>query len=191
MDQSSYTGIHHTAFATADIDKTIAYWRDFLGFGMILGLHLKQGRQYAFSVSAQMMVVFFEWEGVEKLPRKRHGEPVKGPFGFDHLAIGLKSLAYLHNIQDRMVAADFPVTDVMDHGYLYSIYTFDPNGIPLEFTSLNPKVDLMASPVFKDYSPTSLAAQGPDPVANKWPLPDEDDETRLTITGEEAKYFPS
>lgn len=191
MDQSIYTGIHHTAFATADIDKTIAYWRDFLEFKMVLGLHMKQGRQYAFAISRQMMIVFFEWKGVEPLPHKRHGEPVTGPFGFDHLAIGLTSLQHLHDLQDRMVAADFPVTDVMDHGYLHSIYTFDPNGIPLEFTSLNPEIDLMAAPVFKDHSPTTLASQGPDPIPGTWPQPDEDDESRLTITGEEAKYFQS
>lgn len=191
MDHPGCTGIHHTAFATADIDKTIAYWRDFLGFKMILGLHLKQGRQYAFSVCGQMMIVFFEWDGVEPLQRKRHGEPVKGPFGFDHLAIGMKSLDDLYDLQDRMVAADLPVSDVMDHGYLLSIYTFDPNGIPLEFTSPNPKIDLMAAPVLKDHSPTPLASRGSEPVANAWPLPDEEDDTRLTITGEEAEFFSS
>lgn len=192
MNRFNFSGLHHAAFATSDMEKTIAYWRDLLGFKIVLGMGNESEKQYAFQISKQMLLFFFEWSEVESVKPKRHGEPVPGPFIFDHLALSLESRSDLERLQDQLVCASFPVTDIIDHGFLNSIYTFDPNGIPLEFSCLVDEVDLDESPVFVDRYPGESIKAGLKPDYSRWPeCSEDDDEDRLVIEGKEKKYFSS
>jgi hypothetical protein len=56
---------------------------------------------------------------------------------------------------------------VIDHGFIHSIYTYDPNGIALEF-SVDVK-DIRRNPVFVDREPSNLASEGPEPQPDRWP----------------------
>ena len=193
MGRYQFSGIHHAAFATADMDKTIRYWRDLLGFKIVLGLGTGKEKQYAFQIAKQMLVFFFEWPDVEKLKPKRHGAAVKGPFVFDHLALNMKGLDDLKMLQDQLVCAELPVSDIIDHGFLNAIYTFDPNGIPLEFNAVIKSIDLDSRPVFVDQTPSSLIKEGLEPCEHKWPLCEEEIEDeewpRIIIPGQEKKHF--
>jgi len=84
-----FTGVNHLALVTGDMDATVRFWRDLLGMRLVAGLGRPGYRHYFFEVSAHDMVAFFEWPGVDKLPEKDHGVPVRGPYGFDHVAIEL------------------------------------------------------------------------------------------------------
>ncbi len=189
MNQFNYSGLHHVAYATSDMDMTIEYWRDLLGFKMVLSMGDTLEKQYAFSISDQMLIFFFEWKDVKPVLPKRHGQPVKGPFIFDHMAIHMESLKDLELLQDQLVGADMPVTDIIDHGFLYSIYTYDPNGIPLEFTTLQSRTNLFHSPMLKDTTPSKIAEEGSEPIPGKWPPPDEDDDLRIVIPGYGQEHF--
>ncbi|MEW5910310.1 MAG: VOC family protein, partial [Thermodesulfobacteriota bacterium] len=50
------------------------------------------------------------------------------------------------------------------HGFIHSIYTFDPNHIPIEFSAPVPGVDPRSNPKMKDRHPSQTALEGPDPV---------------------------
>lgn len=191
MKPFTFSGISHAAFATGNMDMTVEYWRDLLGFKLILGLHNEMGRQYAFQISPQMMVFFFEWENVEAVKPKRHGEPVEGPFVFDHLAIQVCGFEDLEVLQNQFISAGFAVSDIIDHGFLNSIYTFDPNGIPLEFTCPVSSVDLDKTPLFIDDEPAETLKTGLLPVDDKWPDPemDDEDDIKVIIEGREKRYF--
>jgi catechol 2,3-dioxygenase-like lactoylglutathione lyase family enzyme len=162
-----YAGINHIALATADMTKTVRFYRDLLGFRLAAATGEPGFRHYFFDIDGQNGLGFFEWPDVEEPPRKPHGTPVVGPFGFDHLAFGVKSSEDLWLVKDKLEAAGFEVSDAVDHGICHSVYTFDPNGIAIEFA-----VRVMGRPVkvaVTDKSPLAVALEGPDAQPAKWP----------------------
>jgi catechol 2,3-dioxygenase-like lactoylglutathione lyase family enzyme len=167
-----FTGINHLAMATGDMDATIRYWRDLLGMRLVAGLGHPGYRHYFFEIAANDMIAFFEWPGVEPGPDKDHGAPVRGPFTFDHISFGLECEEDLWTLRDRLDAAGFWVSEVVDHGFIHSLYSFDPNNIAVEFSVPVPGVDLRAQPVMADSQPTACAEQGAEPVPGAWPAPE-------------------
>ena len=167
----NYTGINHLAMATGDIDATIAFWRDLLGMRLVAGLGKPGNRHYFFEISRHDMIAFFEWPDVEPLPEKDHGVPVRGPFAFDHISLEVARPEDLWQLKNRLEAAAQWVSEVIDHGFIHSIYTFDPNQIPIEFSWPTQKVDLRANPCMADKAPSRLAREGADPQPRRWPKP--------------------
>jgi len=164
-----YTGINHLAMVTGDMDATIRFWRDLLGMRLVAGLGSKGYRHYFFEISERDMIAFFEWPAAEAVAEKDHGVPVRGPIAFDHISFGVAGEDDLWELKDRLEAAEFWVSEVIDHGFIHSIYAFDPNGIPIEFSSTVDGVDLRRRPQMRDRSPTSNALEGPEPRPGCWP----------------------
>jgi len=164
-----YTGINHLAMATKDIDMTIRFWRDLLHMRLVAGLGRPGYRHYFFEISEKDMIAFFEWNGVEKIPEKDHGVPVKGPFVFDHISFGVETDEDLWKIKERLEAAGNWVSELIDHGFIHSIYAFDPNNIPIEFSAPVPRIDVRKNPKMKDIHPSSLALEGSEPQTGRWP----------------------
>ncbi|RQD61818.1 VOC family protein [Desulfonatronovibrio magnus] len=164
-------GINHIALVTSNMDQTILFWRDLIGLRLIAGLGKPGYRQYFFEAGHLNMLLFFEWNQVEPIPEKDHGVPVKGPFAFDHLALEVEQKDDLWEIYDRLSAAEIWVSEVMDHGFIYSVYSFDPNNIAIEFSWTIPDsdLDLHQNPKMLDLKPTYRAMQGPQPVNNAFP----------------------
>ena len=166
-----YTGIHHLAMATGDMDATIRFWRDLLGMRLVAGLGRPGYRHYFFEISAHDLIAFFEWPGVDKGVLKDHGVPVKGPFMFDHVSFEVSSGDDLWEVKDRLEASNFWVSEVIDHGFIHSIYTFDPNNIAIEFSAPVPEVDIRSHPLNKDSHPTDIAREGSEPRPEMWLVP--------------------
>ncbi len=185
-----FSGINHVAFATGDMDSTVQYWRDLLGMRLVAGHGDSSRRQYFFQISNTEFVSFFEWPGVTRVPFKRHGDPIKGPFVFDHLSIGMASDEDLWDMADRLISAGFSCSNMMDHGFIHSIYTYDPNGIPLEFSAFVPGTDIVKHPVLADSARGEAALQGTEPV-NFWPLPDSPflDDEKIILPGDGSDIF--
>ena len=178
-----YTGINHLAMVTGRMDDTIAFWRDLLGMRLVAGLGHPGYRHYFFSISPMDMLAFFEWPGADPLDEKDHGAPVRGKVGFDHLSIGVEDEDALWEVKDRLEAAGQWVSEVVDHGFIHSIYAFDPNGIAIEFSAPVPGVDLRATPAMADSDPSPLAREGAEPVPGRWPAV-----SRPTPVAERAVY---
>ncbi len=166
-----YTGINHLAMATRDMDATIRFWRDLLRLRLVAGLGRPGYRHYFLEITDTDMIAFFEWPDVEPVPPKDHGVPVKGPCAFDHVSIGVRDRDDLWEIKDRLEAAGFWVSEVIDHGFIFSIYSFDPNNIPIEFSCPVPGVDIRAFPVMADRHPSAVTREGAEPRDGVWPEP--------------------
>jgi catechol 2,3-dioxygenase-like lactoylglutathione lyase family enzyme len=154
---------------TGDMDRTIRFWRDLLGMRLVAGLGRPGYRHYFFQLSDTDLVAFFEWPEIKAKPEKDHGEPVKGPFIFDHVSFGIETEEELWELKDKLNAADFEVSDVIDHGFIHSIYTFDPNGIPIEFSVTVEGRDIRRHPVIIDSNPSDVTLEGSEPIPDKWP----------------------
>ena len=180
-----YTGINHLVFATPDLVETIRFWRDLLGLRLLLGMGRPGLRHYFFEISGTDMIAFFEWSGVERIPERDHGVPVKGPFGFDHVSLDTPSVDDLWELYDTLDTAGFWVSEIIDHGFIYSLYAFDPNNIPIEFSAPS-EVDIRADPHMLDRDPPPAAREGPDPVSGVWPRVETPtpEEERWTFPGE-------
>ena len=177
-----YTGIHHVALATGDMDRTIRFWRDLLGMRLVAGLGRPGFRQYFFEVSAGDLIAFFEWPGVEPLAERDHGAPQEGRVGFDHVAIGVAERKDLWELKDRLEVAGFWASEVVDHGFIHSLYSFDPNEIPIEFSYSLPGEDPRSAPIQADSAPTEIAREGSESQPGKWPeveRPTPEDERRV------------
>ncbi len=164
-----YTGVNHLAMITADMDATIRFWRDLLGMPLTAGMGRPGSRHYFFKISAHDMIAFFEWDGVEPALEKEHGAPVKGPAIFDHVSFGVESDDDLWELKDKLEAAGFWASELVNHGFIHSLYAFDPNGIPIEFSACTPDVDLSKTPRMTDREPCPCAMEGPLPQPGKWP----------------------
>ena len=166
-----FKGINHLVFATNDMDRTIRFWRDLLGLRLIAGIGDQNYRHYFFELSPHDMIAFFEWQDVTPVEEKDHGVPVAGPFSFDHLSMEVSSDDDLWEIQAKLETAGFWVSEVMDHGFIHSIYAFDPNNIPIEFSAPVAGIDLRKTPAMKDRYPSVAALEGPEPQAGQWSQP--------------------
>ncbi|MFH0729412.1 MAG: VOC family protein [Pseudomonadota bacterium] len=165
----AYNGINHLAMVTGDMDMTIRYWRDLLGMRLVAGLGREGYRHYFFEISSTDLIAFFEWPDAGKIPDKDHGAPVKGPVAFDHVSIGVNEISDLVEISKNLTAAGFWVSEIIDHGFIYSIYSFDPNNIPVEFSYNVPAINIRMTPKMKDKHPSAITLEGPEPQPGKWP----------------------
>ena len=162
-----YTGMHHLAFITKDLEATIRFYRDLLGFPLVAGLGNNSFKHYFFKVTEKDQIAFFAYDIAQPMERKFHGVPTHLPLGFAHLAIGINSKSSLFEMKDRVEAAGFQVMGPVDHGIGWSIYFFDPNGIPLEFVWAN--LELTHLPLVGDEDPPQAALEGSAPQPGHWP----------------------
>lgn len=165
-----YTGINHLALATGDMDATVRFWRDLLGMRLVATLGKPGYRQYFFEVSDRDLIAFFEWPGVEPIPEKDAGRVAGGPFAFDHACFGLDTADRLWELKDKLEAAGIWVSEVVDNGFIHSLFTFDPNGISLEFCYSVEGVDIRAEPRMLDAAPSAVTHEGVEPQHDTWPV---------------------
>jgi catechol 2,3-dioxygenase-like lactoylglutathione lyase family enzyme len=164
-----FNGVNHLAMATGDMDTTIRFWRDLLGMRLVAGVGQPGYRHYFFEISKNDLIAFFEWPGVKPVPEKDHGKPVTGPFVFDHVSFGVEREDDLWEMKDKLSAAGFSVSDVINHGFIHSIYSFDPNGVPIEFSHNVEGIDVRKNPQMGDSEPSAVTREGTEPRFEKWP----------------------
>lgn len=191
MSMAGVIGIHHLALVTGSIDRTVRYWRDLIGLEMRARLGAPGYRQYFFAAGGRTLLSFFEWTGAEPVPEKDHGAPVRGPLIFDHVAFELPGEDELFDLRDRIEAAGFWVSEAMDQGFVHSIYSFDPNGIPVEFSVAVPAADFRKVALFAERNPGEIAAEGPAPRPDRWPQPGRrtPPQERVIYPGAGTEYF--
>ena len=190
---TKFTGFNHLAMATGDLDRTIRFWRDLVGLRLVAGLGKPGGRQYFFEIAPDCLLGFFEWDTVEPVSEKDHGYPFRGPLVFDHLAIGVDGEDDLWELRDKLEAAGFWVSEPIDHGFIHSIYSFDPNGIAIEFSHKSPDLDLHRDPCLVDRQPTPISREGLGPQPGHWPEVAEPTppDQRRTYPGEGLALLPA
>lgn len=192
MTMVRVVGIHHLALVTGSLDLTIRFWRDLVGLELRARFGAPGYRQYFFCAGGRSLLSFFEWTGAQPVPEKDHGVPQRGPVDFDHVALELAGDDDLFALRDRLEAAGFWVSAVMDQGYVRSIYSFDPNGVPVEFSVAVASADLRTTPLFADREPGAAAREGAGPQPGVWPAPEKGTaaQERVVYPGPGKEYFP-
>ena len=63
----------------------------------------------------------------------------------------------------------FWASEVVDHGFVHSLYSFDPNNIPIEFGWSVPDRDPRQAPLLRDRAPSAVAQEGAEAQSGHWP----------------------
>lgn len=134
------TGFHHITMVSGDAPRTVAFYRDLLGLGLVKrtvnfddpgSYHLYFGDATG---APGTLVTFFEWSGA------RRGR--WGVGGVHHLALRVSTPEAQLKWKRRLEDAGVPVTGPYDRGWFDSIYFADPDGQILEIATLGPGYDL-------------------------------------------------
>ena len=132
-DDPRWRGINHLALVTTDMDATVRFYHGVLGARLVATIGTPAFRHYFFEFGTQNTVAFFEYQGVTlETFAKPAGIPDPRAVQFDHLSFNLPDEDALLALRARLKANGSEVTDVVDHGFIRSIYFTDPNGIALE-----------------------------------------------------------
>lgn len=120
-------GVHHLALICRDVEETIRFYQEFLGFPLV---ELVENRDYAgsshffFDIGNRNLLGFFDFPGHD------HPDFMETIGGVQHLALSVSAEAFAA-ARRRFDAAG---TDYLgpDRGADNSLYIRDPNGIGLE-----------------------------------------------------------
>ena len=125
------TRIGHIHLKVADLDRSLAFYRDLLGFE----LTMMYGNQAAF-ISAggyHHHIGLNTWHSKNAPPASREG------VGLYHTAIVYPARKDLAVILDRLTQANYPLTGASDHGVSEALYLDDPDGNGVELYWDRPK----------------------------------------------------
>jgi catechol 2,3-dioxygenase-like lactoylglutathione lyase family enzyme len=125
--------VNHLALITADMDATVRFYHGVLGMPLVATIGTPDFRHYFFEIGEGNTIAFFEYAN-EKVATfaKPAGVPDPRAIQFDHISFDLPDEAALESLQSRLKEHGCEVTDVVDHGFIRSVYFTDPNGIALE-----------------------------------------------------------
>ena len=165
QDTVHWRGVHHLALVTGDMDATVRFWHGVLDARLVTTIGTQGFRHYFFEVAPGNTVAFFEFTGQELDSfAKPAGVPYARAAQFDHLSMHLPDEDALLRLRDRLKSHGCEVTDVIDHGFLRSIYFTDNNGIALEasYWTVDPTgrpVDYADERLFSDRDPVPAVAE--------------------------------
>jgi glyoxylase I family protein len=133
--------LHHHAFRAEDMEKTRQFWEDLLGMPLVgtfvetVDPVTEKPSNYIhtfFELADGSCLAFFQFqEGLYHEPS--YGLRPQDPFDH-HVALEVDGLETVRAWKERIEGAGIPVMPI-DHGYCYSIYFHDPNGMEVEITT--------------------------------------------------------
>ena len=127
-----WRGINHLALVTNDMDATVRFYHGVLGMRLVASVMAGPMRHYFFEIGPENTIAFFEVKNAETFMAPAGIPDRLRKAQFDHLSFNVPDEQALNDLQARLKAANCGVTDVVDHGFVRSIYFNDPNGIALE-----------------------------------------------------------
>jgi catechol 2,3-dioxygenase-like lactoylglutathione lyase family enzyme len=131
-DTPRWRGINHLALVTPDMDATVRFYAGVLGMRLVATTMAGPMRHYFFEMGPENTVAFFEIHGIKSFAKPAGGPPPEFPIQLDHISFNLPDEDALEALRARLEAFGSEVTEVVDHGFVRSIYFTDPHGIALE-----------------------------------------------------------
>ena len=125
--ESSARGLHHMALLSSDVERTVRFYQDVLGFPLtdiFENRDYRGSNHFFFDLGHGNLIAFFDFPGLDLGPY----EEVLG--GLHHIAISVEPARWLE-IRDRLDTAG--VEYLLESGS--SIYFRDPDGARLELIS--------------------------------------------------------
>ena len=133
MSNPRWRGINHLALITPDMDATVRFYHGALGMPIVATINAGPMRHYFFDMGMGNTIAFFCWsDAAVDTFEKPAGIPPDFPAQFDHVSFNLPELRDLIDLQGRLREHGVEVTELVDHGFVQSVYFTDPNGIALE-----------------------------------------------------------
>ena len=132
-------GLHHFAYRCRDAEETRHFYEDILG--LPLAHVIKADRVPSTGEECPYVHVFFQMRDGSFIAFFDLGDNVapapslNTPAWVNHLALRMNSVDEVLAAKKRLEEADIAVVGMTDHGFVQSIYFFDPNGIRLELTT--------------------------------------------------------
>ena len=123
--------IGHVHLKVADLERSLAFYRDVLDFEVTQRL----GTQAAFLSAGgyHHHIGLNTWESAGGQP------PAPGTTGLYHVALLYPSRVELANVLQRVLSAGIPLEGAADHGVSEAIYLKDPDGNGVELYRDRPK----------------------------------------------------
>jgi len=143
---SSKPGIHHVAYACRDIDATHRFYEELMGFHLVhTEVVVKDGgffRHTFYDTGDGSCLAFFDLHSVgEKDDWDSAISTGNGlPVWVNHVAFSATEEKQ-SEVKARMTAAGIEPLMEIDHGWCYSLYYVDPNGIMVEFCRDTPGIE--------------------------------------------------
>jgi catechol 2,3-dioxygenase-like lactoylglutathione lyase family enzyme len=132
-DTPRWRGINHLALVTTDMDATVRFYHGVLGARLVAHLAAPGFRHYFFQLGDEETIAFFEYaDQLLDTFAKPAGIPDPRAIQFDHLSLNLADEQALEDLRIRLEKHGAEATEVVDHGFMRSVYFTDPNGIALE-----------------------------------------------------------
>jgi catechol 2,3-dioxygenase len=123
--------IGHVHLKVADIDRSLAFYRDVLGFHLVTAY----GSGAAFLAAGD----YHHHIGINIWESKGGSPPVPGTTGLFHFAILYPTRAALGDALRRLSAAGIELDGAADHGVSEALYLHDPDGNGIELYWDRPK----------------------------------------------------
>ncbi|RED13022.1 VOC family protein [Pontivivens insulae] len=129
----SGTTIGHTHLRVADLERSITFWRDVIGFDLMQ----RYGTQAAFLGAGgyHHHIGLNTWDSAGGTP------PPKGHTGLFHVAVLLPDRASLGAVIKRVLEAGIALEGAADHGVSEAVYLSDPDGNGVELYRDRPEAD--------------------------------------------------
>lgn len=127
------TGIHHVTAICADLERTVAFYRDTLGLALVQQGENDDdpGTRHFWFGDAQgtpgTLVSFMEY------PQMDEGQAGRG--ATHHFAFAVDSAEELAAWRDYLRSRDIPASEIFERGRFRSIYLRDPDGHLLEIAT--------------------------------------------------------
>jgi glyoxylase I family protein len=129
--QIQATGIHHFTLTVTDLDRSVAFYRDLLGFQIVLDL----GERKIMSNGSILLVVATPPDPVQAIADDRFSE---NRVGLDHISFTIASRGDLEEASrffDNQGVAHGEIKDLGPDLGIYVIAFRDPDNIQLELTA--------------------------------------------------------
>ena len=124
MSLDPQVDIGHVHLKVADIDRSLAFYRDILGFDVMQRI----GDEAAFLSAGG----YHHHLGLNTWESRGGSPPPQNTTGLYHVAIRYPDRAQLGNALKRLVEANWPIGGATDHGVSEAIYLRDPDGNGIE-----------------------------------------------------------
>lgn len=159
MTLSRIGNIQHAAYRCRDAEQTRWFYEDVLG--LMYAFSLVDDSISGTDVPRRYMHLFFEMGDGNSIaffddPDTAHADHFVHKDSFDfHVAFEIEKLGDLQTWKEKIKRAKVKCIGPINHGFVHSIYFYDPNGIPLEITAKDPEYSSITAGMAKQ-SPAQL-----------------------------------
>lgn len=124
--------IHELSTLSADIEAVQSFYSDLLGMQHLWQAELDGNTCSGWGVGGRLLIRCKQVAPELALPAR------KGPGMLHHFALGVRDLASLVGIRERLLGADLLVSEILDRTYYQSLLVRDPDGQLLALSTLGP-----------------------------------------------------